>query len=707
MKRKSFLSPLAPLLLGILSISGEAQEVKRESLGPLSRFDPNAVEIPGVIAIYGDPRIGNAGGAYGRLQRLADQNKWFLDSGNGIQIMAVGEKTGQIETKEFIKASGAWVVSPSGNLIFAGRRDPANRPGFGMTYECFDFESGKSRWAISENNQLFDARFTPDEKQLVVLHGKRDANQDTLDPFVSWYDVDTGEAARSIKLPVEFRPLSGGATDFLAFGRGGVYVTGPSIAPTCHLIRDGADSSEEVDIGDLGGETPLHVRTGGKAREFVAIYSDLKVLLRREVDGELVHLQALETIPDVEWAYDNNVRFSPDGGSVLISTWGKTMVYPTSLPDAPVAKTMKKWADLGEYSRDGKHFVFFDAGGGWIHKTDDWSQILPLSMKDHPVHCCPIEDAGFSTNGKLVLSNDKRQLLLWSEDGRLLAELSSPQEQDDITCVEMQSAVFLPDGIKIIAADGWNFLEWDLNEIAARVKRKPVNTPRVVGKVVFNNDSGHRSKPVLMNVSLVADGKHLITGCGPVVRYWPIGSKELPPALKIPRSDIMMQPRVFHKVSEDSGIILHSASSTFRLNPDAQTAPESLDGSVLGVDSVQGKAIRNPYSRDGAKVERAPLTKDGKSEESVALPAGWDIMGTRWVSISPDGNLVVVPCSTQRRDPAIVMIDWTQGKIVYQQELPWAVASCEFSTDASKLVMGAANRAVYVFDVKKMLESGK
>lgn len=704
MTRKINLARLAVFLV-IASTATGAEVLKLESRGPLKRFDPNAVKIEAVVAVYGDPTAGAVSKPLNRAQRLSNEDKWFLGMGSVIGVMGLDSKTGQIGMKEVIEAGTEWSVSPDGSNLFASRKEAYQKGKYGKdVFECFDLASGASRWVFNGGSEVYDSCFSPDGKQVAILHTGA-ISREAVPSSVSWYDVQSGERVRQVALPGSLRRLSGGSSERLAFSGTALYVTRPSESDgKCFVIKNGAESAEPIDLGNEDPEETPSVRTGGPNNELVAIYTDLIVHLYRENEGRLVHLSDVETVPKTQWAYENNVRFSPDGTSMLVSTSGRTTIVPTVA--APEAKTIEMTKDLGEYTRDGKNFVFFDNGGGWIFRTKDWVQVERPLVKDHPVHCCPIEDADFSKNGKLVLSNDKQQLLLWSEDGKLLAELSSPQEKDGITCVEMQSAIFLPGGDKIYAADGWNFLEWDLYEVSARVKRKPINTPRVVGKIVLDSASGYRAKPVLMNVALDSTGKNLVTASGPIVRYWPLASKETPPPLLVPKSDIMMRPRFFHKIEARDGIILRSAGSTFMLSLDGKSPPVELNTNATALDLSTESLYYANRTAYGTKIQKFPLFPVGnKTEEIMELPEEW-FTDLREIPMSQDGNLLAILHGESQKLSSLALIDWKQKKIVYNQELPWTVTSCRFSPDDTKLIVGSHNRAVYVFNLSKMSGEG-
>lgn len=699
------------LILAVISTAGlfgAESDIATASLGPLKRFDPNAVKVDAVVAIHGDPKIGIVTRAECRVQRIANEDLWYLQTNSYVSVMGIDRQSGRVANREIIEVEPDWCVSPDGGHLFAARRELWNgRKSGTLVFECFDLKSGNSLWVMDQAIDVYDCSFSPDGKQVVIVHTLAE-NQESVPSAVSWYDLGTGVRTRQVLLPGLFYRLKDSCSDYLGFLNDGVYVTRPSKTDArSFLIKNGADVAEPVDIGEMDSDQVLQVRVGGPGNDLVAFYTNVMVRLFRKHDEGLVKLHDIDTTPNHQWSYENNVRFSPDGSEILVSTSGKTMITPTAPSAKPVVNQPKISSSVGDYTADGKFYVFFDDGGGWLFETKTWKKVDRLEREDHPVHCCPITDAGFSTNGNLIVSNDKWRLLLWSQDGRLLAELISPREPEAGLCIEMQSAIFPIHAAKIYAADGWDFLEWDLAEIAARVKRKPVNTPRVVGKLLIAGGKVTRDRPVLMNITMDSKATNLITADGGTVRISPVGSKDAPTPLLIPEEEIMMRPRSFHQTDSKSGILLRSSYATYSLDPDGKEEAERLDPNAGGLDPDRRVIYRINDNSRPAEIERLSLESKEPSGDVMKLPADWVVSSLQELPVSPDGRMIVVQHGEVEDLSSLAVIDWDAKKVIYNQRLTWNARSCRFSPDGQKLVVGSHNRAVYVFDFKKMCAGEK
>lgn len=697
-----------PVLLGNPVLA--EPEYRPASQGPLVWNDPNAQKIDAVVAIYGNPRLGLITRVGERVQRVPNEDKWYLETTGNVGVMGINRATAQIETQQVAALESEWCASPDGKWFFGGRRMPAQGAMIPvLVLECFDLKSGKPLWAWNQRVAIIDASFSLDGKQLIIVHPASTKVGD-LNRVVSWFDTATGEKVREVALLDTPGFSSSFSNDCIGVSQGAVIVTrGGESDAKCFVIKDGATEATEVDAQKVNtkekSET-LDVRVGGLHNELIAVYTDSIIRLYRQENGELKKIHEIDTTPQGDYHFPNNIRFSPDGTVMLASTRRRTFIISTSDAANPILKHLNWGGTLGEYNSDGKFFVFFDDGGGVIYNTATWERVDRAQLEEHPVHCCPIVDAEFSMNGNLIVSNDNHRLLLWSKDGRLLAELASPRDNDG-QCTTMQSPIIADSVQKVYACDGWDFLEWDINEIAARVKRKPVNTPRVVGKVVFQERKSAITTPEVMNIALDASGKNLITATYNTVRYRPLNSPGTSVEVLVPRQDIVLRPRVFMKSDSYPNIVAKCGSDAFALDPSGKEKPVTLTTGYGGIDLKNLKFFNSIQRQNERFIATRAFDSGEKSSDVMKIPDSWGSQDGKQMLVSSDGRWLVVLRGLAGWETSLSVIDWSATKIVCDQALSWNATSMEFSNDGTKLIVGSSNRAIYVFDFKRMCEGGK
>ena len=678
------------------------------SLGPLTWKDPNAEKINEVIAIHGNPRVGLIAAVGKHVQRAPNEDKWFLEMNGNIAEMGINRATAQIETLQVAGVEYGWCVSPDGKWSFGAR--PTTQQGSSITgqvWECFDLKSGKPLWTWSKRVGIIDASFSLDGKQLIIVHPANMTNGD-LNRVVSWVDTATGEKVREVTLLDAPGSSPNFSNDCIGVSQGAVVITRGGTSDTkCFVIKDDATEAIAVDAQKVKEMETLDVRVGGLHNELVAVYTDSIIRLYRQENGGIKMIHEIDTETDSGFYFPNNIRFSPDGTVMLASTRHRTFLISTSEAASPILKHLNWGGTLGEYNKDGRFFVFFGEGGGVIYNTATWERVDRAQLEEHPVHCCPIVDAGFSMSGSLIVSNDNHRLLLWSKDGRLLAELTSPRD-DDGQCTTMQSPIIVDSVQKVYACDGWDFLEWDITEIAARVKRKPVNTPRVVGKVVFQERKKEISAPEVMNISLDASGKNLITATYNTVRYRQLNSPATSTEVLVPREDIVLKPRVFMKSDSYPNILAKCGSDMFALDPAGREKPVTLTNGYAGIDLKNLKFFNFSERQNERVIVTRPFDSKEYSSDAMGIPESWGGgRGGKEILVSVDGRWLVVRRFVMGMGTGLSVIDWTAKKIVWDKALPWSATSMEFSHDGTQLIIGSINRAIYVFDFKRMCEGGK
>ncbi len=343
-------------------------QASAESLGPLKRYDPYSETADALIRVQGNPKLGTPFPVRSRVQRIADGNQWLLETSAGLCMMAADSKSGKMETLEFIDLPDDWCLSPDGHFLFCKRREPNTEKRIGReVYECFNFRDGIPMWELDKGKGIYDSAFSRDGQQLITLQALED-HQSEVSSAVVWYDVKTGRKSRQVNLPGTMKRTSSTTTDCLAESGDLLFVTRPSEHPDkAFSIKTGQDVAEPVELEPDGEDEAPRVRSGGPHGEWVAFYTNQTVRLFEADEGKLMRVHDVSTPPVNMYSYESNVRFSPDGSEMLVSSQGGTLLVSTAkFPDPEFTREAIS-RQLGDYTADGKFFVFFDEGGGWIH----------------------------------------------------------------------------------------------------------------------------------------------------------------------------------------------------------------------------------------------------------------------------------------------------------------------------------------------------
>ena len=687
------------------------EEKRRPSGGPLVRFDPNATPPKDLLAIHGDPALGLTAGHSGVARRIAKSDKWLvglkdsIGKRKAVALMELDRKIGECRMKEILVVAEVVGVSPDGTSIF-GQREDSN----GRNWECFSLVDNRALWSLENDVLVMDGIFSPDGKQVVVLHGVGKYKSE-MPSAVSWYDAANGQRLRRVALPGSTDPsMHADDGGHLAFSGGALFVTRPSESDEkFFVIPNGAAEVTALKIDGIdSGEAP-QVRAGGVHGELLAFYDPFTVRIRRLEKTHLADLGGFSTPPpkNADATYPNNIRFSPDGKTMLTGRWGSSFALPLTSPKFGKLVTVPDGAVSGDFTADGKFFVKFDDGGGRALDVASWSTVNGAEKREHPIHCCPITEAGYSISGDYIISSDVNKLMLWTKDGRLLAQLVSEREDKGFG-VRMQSAI-MPDGSrKIYAADGWNFLEWSIDEVARRLGRKPLNVPRIVGKVVFNDRDRDNGPAELMNIAVDASGENLITATRSEVRLRSLKSPDESKVLPIFK-DVFMQPRSFKVLDSPLRAFLHISSELFELDLNGDKQPHLLNKPVAGFDAASATVfdIESIYKKDGS-IHGSPLGSGrrttGVAGETTGIPADWLLSAsTPRILVGAKGSLLFVVGSRRSSSGSVLaVIDWQMKRIVWKQEVEWEPRSATLSADEKKLVVGSSNKAIYIFDFEKM-----
>lgn len=698
---------LFPATLVVLVVSGihaaAALENRAESPGPLKRHDPNQPPPEFIVKIHGDPAKGLPEVAGHRVQRVNDKT-WYLEMGQRIARMEPDIATGLVAFHEIIEAGGEWAVSADGKWIFA-ERDQARGP---KVSECFDLETGGSKWALEAGTNVMDVCFTPDGKQVVVLHTLPRPRQTPPAPaeaVVSWYDTASGEMTRRVNLPGR-GATRGLGSEYLSFSRNFLYVARPcdGEAAECLFIKDGAAEPVKVDAGAAGQSSGPQVSVGGKFGEFVVFYSDNNAgLFRRDKEGALTKIREVEMESSPEGdSYSWSARFTPDGTHLVLSSCGKTIFVPTRESGGGKLKEQTGGSHLADYSGDGKFFVTFDDGGGRVRNASTWEKVESLETRMRPPHCCPITEAGFSFFDNYIISCDDVRLLLWSKDGVQLAELYSARS-DDKQAVKMQSPVVVEKEGKIYGADGYDFLVWDLNALNARLSRKPDNIPRVKGEVVFNDRERKVTSPELMNIRLDAQGENIITATRSVVLYRPLAAST-PVTVPVPKNDIFMKPRAFMNGLSPSTVIVRPGMSAYSLDLTGENPSVRLGGEFVGTykeDNADFAITAGNPQGIGSRPLANPQDPSIRSTPMAKFPSGWN-MRPEFAAVSPDGKWVAAVPTVWGKGSVIAVVDVAKKELIRSIPVSWTATTVSLSSDGKRLLVGSTNRAVYEFDFLKM-----
>lgn len=711
--------PVLRAFLTILVASGlptvAALENRLDSLGPLKHYDPYA-EVPQfLVKTHGNPHLGLPSAAGERLQRVTDSN-WYLELGGRVARMEPDYKSGEVVLKEVIHAAEQWCVSPDGKQIFAGRKTEEHN----VVSECFDLATGESKWTFEKNQILMGVCYSPDGNQVAILHkspnsppkipaGIQPGSPDfdrlrklipSVSAAVSWYDAKSGELLRRVEIPGNSGDSSGA---IIAFSGDRLYVARPGndTGGECFVIKPGISEPEKIEVEAIGSEEAPRVEVGGVHGEFVAFYSDDNVaLFRQEAGGNLTKLEevGLEGTPEGN-SYDWCARFTPDGKHLVLSSCWKAIFIPTGGPAGRKNKEFLQSSHLADFSRDGKFFVTFDDGGGRVRHVSSWEVVTSFESKIHPPHCCPITEAGYSISGNYIVSCDEVRLLLWSKDGQQLAELYSART-DAKEAVRMQSPVIVEDQGKIFAADGYDFLVWNLTELHKRLSRKPENIPRVKGEVVFRDRKQENTSPELMNIRIDAKGENIITATRSVVRYRPLATSA-PIQVPVPKDDIFMMPRSFMTGSNGSSVIVRAGFDAYSLDLKGKQNAVPLANSMIGADIAANRLFSISPNNGGGTLSTHPFGKQKEATPLISLPADWYLRPENAI-LSSDGRWITAIPVVWGHGSVLAVIDVAKRQIVHSQPFKWMATSLSMSDNGKRLLVGSSNRAVYEFDFLKM-----
>jgi hypothetical protein len=345
-----------------------------------------------------------------------------------------------------------------------------------------------------------------------------------------------------------------------------------------------------------------------------------------------------------------------------------------------------------------------DDGGGVIRELDTLERADRAKLREFPAHCCPIEEAGFSFGGDWIVSNDKHSLLLWTKDGEILAELASPN-QEGKPRIEMQSPVIVERLRKIYAADGWNFIEWNIGEIEERRRKFPGFQPRVIGKVVFDDRKTALTEPELMDITFDSTGTKLVTATRRVFVYRSLDEPEKTTELQVSKRDVFMRPREIRLSGEPGSILVKSARELLKLDPEGKDAALVLSTECTGL-AAPAKRIFEANNYGPAFVITARVFgEDGPGADRMEMPASWKSQQCPFLQSTPDGRWVLLVRTGQARLPSLAVIDWERKKVVREVSLPWTATSMDLSTDGLRLLVGSFNRSVYEFDVRRLCQA--
>jgi hypothetical protein len=335
--------------------------------------------------------------------------------------------------------------------------------------------------------------------------------------------------------------------------------------------------------------------------------SEVVELYRESDQGPPLLLCEVDISRTSRYSTHRNVRFSPDHLQLLVADCDKTLLVPipAKAGEKPKIGRIEGGNSLGDFTRDGKYFISVDDGGGVIRNPKTLERVDKAKLREFPAHCCPITDAGFSIGGRWIISNDQRSLLLWTREGEILAELASPNEEGKPR-IDMQSPLIVDRLLKVYAADGWNFIEWDLKEVAERRRKFPGFQPRVVGKVVFDDLKGGDDEPEHMTLGINSTGKKLVTATRRTFIYRLLDDPEKTTRLQVAKHDVFMKPREIVVPDAGGGIVLKSARELLALDPDGKKAPRLLSNDCIVASAPRARSFevargssspRNPSAR--------------------------------------------------------------------------------------------------------------
>ena len=667
--------------------------VRQESLGDLERFDPAPETLPCLIAKYGNPRRGVPSLIGQRIQRIGNENRWLVEVSGNLVVMNLNPRTKQTETLEALKIRPEWCLSPDGKLLF-GQREKGRH----NSAECFDLASGKSLWTMEKGGEIADAIFSKDGKQLIVLHSGNDG------VAVSWLGAADGKMERKIALPGSpFSSSSGFQTNFLGETPGGLYVSVPPATmledspANVWFIEKGAEKGDKVSVEAEPSEETLQVGVGGANGEYVAFYHEDAVEVYEEgKEGRKLLLKMDGSTTEGFESHPNCVIFSPDQTQLMISACNKTWIAKLRKGEKPEVTTFDKGWCLGDYTLDGKHFILVDNGGGVVMNVKDFKRVDEAALKENPEHCCPIEEAGFSIQGNYVISTDKRNMILWKKDGEMLAELTSPSEDKEVI---MQAPLLIEKLGKIYAADGWDFLEWSIQDIAQRRKRLPGFNPRVAGTPVFRDRPAPIREPEVMNISLDSTGQNLITGTRQTFIYRPLAQPEKKTEIQVPKKEIFWKPRSIQQAAGSSKAIVRSGSSLFEVDLSGKEKASVMSEWFLGFNASQRLTFWINAGQGGLVLTATPFGIQQQVKETMKLPETWLNRPERLLVSSSDCKWIVITRTDENIISWLSVVDWENKKVVKDFPLYSWATTLSFSPDEKSVLVGSSNRGIYAFDM--------
>jgi hypothetical protein len=324
-------------------------------------------------------------------------------------------------------------------------------------------------------------------------------------------------------------------------------------------------------------------------------------------------------------------------------------------------------------------------------------------LREFPAHCCPITDAGFSITGRWILSNDRRSLLLWTREGDIVAELASPNEEVRPR-IDMQSPVIVERLRKIYAADGWNFIEWDLDEVDERRRKFPGFQPRVVGKVAFGGRKPGQEEPEHMTLGLDKSGKRLVTATRTTFIYRDLDDPAAATRLQVGNHDVFMMPREIRIPDAGGEVLLKSASELLGLDPEGKKPPRLLSRNCAAAATPAGRSFDVLRIKGEVVVAAKPFGAAEPGKDRMTLPGRWQWASTPVSRATPDGRWLVLtrPTHTRSSPCSLVIVDWERKKIAREIPLPWMATTLELSGDATRLLVGSFNRSLYEFDLGQL-----
>lgn len=676
---------------------------RQPSLGPLERFDPADFPLHGQVATYGNPRLGLSAKSGERMQRIGDAARWCVEITGHLEIIEWNPKSRWFEAREVIRAQDEWCLDPAGTRLVASRYSPKTRS---WVVECFDFKTGESMWTCENGIEVADAVFTPDGKQVVILHTTGTPGADGGTTAVSWLDAAAGTRKRQIRLPGSIHLMRGGPTSYLGISHRGTYVSVPrgddegrDGTPDLWWIPNDADKGVPCPADTTKSNQFAQIEIGGARRDLVAIYTgEVLELFQETPKGHLERISRLDVSIPERRRVTRLARFSPDGRELFYSDCVKSIFVSTDRKAGARERRLETGIWVGDFNPSGTHIVSVDDGGMVLHERETLARVDRAALREAPVHCCPIVEAGFSLDGDWVISNDKKHLILWTKEGDLVAELASPSD-GQVSAVEMQTPLVLGQGKRILAADGWQFLEWDLGEVLERKKRLPGFYARVIGKAVYTDQKAGGQGPELMTLSLNAAGDKLITATRKEVLYRDLKKPGDGIRVKVPLRDIAMRPRKFWMVDTEPGVFARAAGSVFGLDPSGKDEPILINSWIHGFDP--GTQLVFSVSTEGARkvLNCRPPARGGKPAVKIDLPDEWGQHFFGDVVASPDSRWIVTSHGESGAIPSLAVIDREQGRVIRDLRLPWTTTSLEFSHDGRFLAVGASNRCTHVFDV--------